>query len=74
MGISGRRILGKPSHSALLAPQQHPAALRDSVASPGGTTIAGMHALERGGMRGAVMDAVVAASKRATELRQPPAP
>lgn len=48
---------------------QHPAPLRDSVASPGGTTIAGMHALERGGMRGAVMDAVTAAAKRATELR-----
>lgn len=47
---------------------QHPAVLKDNVASPGGTTIAGIHALETGGLRGTLMSAVVAATKRATEL------
>ena len=47
---------------------QHPGALKDAVASPGGTTIAGIHALEVGAFRGSVMSAVVAASRRAAEL------
>ena len=46
----------------------HPAALKDAVASPGGTTIAGLHELERGGLRGVLMDAVQAATERAKEL------
>jgi pyrroline-5-carboxylate reductase len=48
---------------------QHPGQLKDAVASPGGTTIAGIHALEKGGMRGAVMSAVVDATRRSAELR-----
>ncbi len=48
----------------------HPADLKDAVCSPGGTTIAGVHALENAGFRGAVMDAVVSAYKRTLELKK----
>lgn len=45
-----------------------PAQLKDQVTSPGGTTIAGIHALEKGALRGIIMDAVEAAYRRAREL------
>lgn len=47
---------------------QHPAQLRADVCTPGGTTIFGLHALERGGLRAAAMGAVEAATERAREL------
>ena len=47
----------------------HPAQLRDQVTSPGGTTIAGIHALENHGVRGAFYDAVQAVLKRSNELQ-----
>jgi pyrroline-5-carboxylate reductase len=48
----------------------HPADLKDAVCSPGGTTIAGIHALEEAGFRGAAMSAVTAAYKRTLELKK----
>lgn len=62
--------LGTVAGAASLALQsdKHLAQLKDMVTSPGGTTIAGLHVLERGGLRGLVMDAVAAATKRGEEL------
>ncbi|MEK7235186.1 MAG: pyrroline-5-carboxylate reductase [Nitrospirota bacterium] len=47
---------------------EHPGVLKDRVASPGGTTIAGLHELERGCFRGTLISAVEAAAKRSAEL------
>ena len=53
---------------SLLEDGAHPMELASRVTSPAGTTIQGVRALERGGMAGAVMEAVEAAARRAQEL------
>lgn len=58
----------------LLQTGQHPGELKDAVTSPGGTTIAGLHALECGGLRAALMNAVQAATLRSQELGRPVPP
>lgn len=47
---------------------EHPAILREKVSSPGGTTIAGVRELDRGGVRAAFVEALTAAKTRAGEL------
>ena len=55
--------------AALLHEQDlHPGQLKDMVSSPGGTTIAGLRRLEAGGVRSALLEAVLAAAERSREL------
>ncbi|MCD8326170.1 MAG: pyrroline-5-carboxylate reductase [Lachnospiraceae bacterium] len=58
------------SASLVLETGKHPGELKDAVCSPGGTTIAGVHALEKGGLRNAAMDAVKAAYDKTKQLKK----
>ena len=64
--LVGQTLLG--AARLLVESGQGPEALRAAVTSPGGTTAAGLRALEAAGLRSAFLDAVAAATARSREL------
>lgn len=60
--LAAQTLIG--SAKMVLDTGKHPGELKDAVCSPGGTTIEGVYALERGGMRAAVMEAVSASVEK----------
>lgn len=75
LNLTTQTVLG--AAHLIQATGKHPATLRDQVCTPGGTTMAGLYAMEEGGLRLALMNAVIAATKRSKELGealQTPAP
>ena len=56
------------SAALVLASDEHPGALKDAVCSPGGATIQGVRALEKGAFRSSVMEAVIAAYEKTLSL------
>ena len=66
MTLATQTVLG--AARLLLETGKHPAELKDMVSSPGGTTIAGIQALEDGGLRSALINAVERATLRSKEL------
>ncbi len=64
--LAGQTVLG--AAEMIMETGEHPSVLKDKVTSPGGTTIAGIYALEKESFRGTVMSAVEAAAGRSKEL------
>lgn len=64
--FAAQTLLG--SAKTVLLTGKHPAALRDEVCSPGGSTICGLYELEKGNLRATLMNAVEKASQRSAEL------
>jgi pyrroline-5-carboxylate reductase len=66
--LAAQTVLG--AARMVLETGQHPGTLKDQVTSPGGTTIEGLHALEKGKLRATVMSAVRAATEKSKKLGQ----
>ena len=64
--LAAQTVLG--AAQLVLTSGEHPGVLKDRVASPAGTTIAGLQVLERKGIRSALIDAVQVATERSQEL------
>lgn len=64
--LAAQTLLG--AAKMVLETGEHPGQLKDAVCSPGGTTIEGVYALERGGLRAAVMDAIGATIEKTSRL------
>jgi pyrroline-5-carboxylate reductase len=66
--LAAQTLLG--AAKMVLVTGQHPGSLKDMVTSPGGTTIEGLHELEKAGVRGGLMNAVRAAAEKSRKLGQ----
>jgi len=66
--LAAQTVLG--AAKMVLETGQHPGALKDQVTSPGGTTIEGLHELEKGKLRATVMNAVREATEKSKKLGQ----
>ncbi|MDO5444774.1 MAG: pyrroline-5-carboxylate reductase [Eubacteriales bacterium] len=64
---AAQMVLGTAQY--ILSTGTHPGELKDAVCSPGGTTIQGVRALEEGGFRGSVMDAVISSYEKTLSLK-----
>ncbi|MCD8552796.1 pyrroline-5-carboxylate reductase [Seleniivibrio sp.] len=64
--LAAQTVMG--AAKMVIETKKHPGELKDGVTSPGGTTICGLHELEKGAMRATVMNAVEAAAEKSREL------